>query len=142
MLINREELNRLGKFSELKIEKEGHLYRIAVIHEEDHCPYLEDGRCTNYELRPFDCRLYPVIIEETKETNGKIIAFYKFHRRCPQIKFFKSIFTKRDLEKIKEWFREAYPDKEIKLVYRRDGFIKRNFIRLKRIIASIFGRAY
>lgn len=136
MLVNQEELNRLFKFHSLRIEKEGRLFRISVTNEKEHCPYLHYHRCTNYDQRPFDCRLYPLIIDETKETKGEIIAFYKFHQRCPQVKFFKSIWTTSDLEKIKAWLKEVYPDKAIRLIYRCNGLIKRNLARLKRILVS------
>lgn len=139
MLVNHEELERLGKFSGLKVEKEGRLYRVSVARAGDSCPYLVDHRCTNYDERPFDCRLYPVIVEETMQTNDEVIAFYRFHRRCPQVKLFRLAWKKNDLNKIEKWLKRAYPDKKIKLIYRRDDFIRRNFARLKRLLASIFG---
>lgn len=116
LLANQEELNRLDKFSGLKIEKEGPFYRVSVRHEGDPCPYFLNYHCTIHDQRPFDCRLYPVIIDEIREINGKIRALYTFHRGCPQVKYFKSIWTPDDLEEMRAWLKRAYPEREIKLI--------------------------
>lgn len=136
MLVSSKELDSLPEFKGLRREKEGNLFRVAVAQEGEHCPYLVDYRCTNYEMRPLDCRLYPAIIEGTRESNGKIIAFYTFHRRCPQVKFFKSTWTRNDLEKMRAWLQEAYPNRNIEIIYRRASFLKRAIARLRKTLHS------
>jgi Fe-S-cluster containining protein len=134
--VTREELNRLRKFQNLKVETEGRLYRVSVAKEGDSCPYFLDDRCTNYDQRPFDCRLYPLVIDEISETDEKVTAFYRFHRRCPQVRFFRSKWHNTGLEEIRAWLKAIYPERKIELLYREDGFLKRNFVRLKRLILS------
>jgi Fe-S-cluster containining protein len=137
MLVSSKELGSLPEFKGLKREVEGNLFRVAVAGEKEHCPYLVGYRCSNYEMRPLDCQLYPAIIEETKEINETIVAFYSFHRRCPQVKFFKSSWAKSNLEKMRVWLQNAYPDKRVEIVYRRTSILKKTISRLNRILETL-----
>lgn len=71
LLPEEEELFRNASF-ELKTEKGS----VKCIGSKDNkpCPFLkENGYCGIYEKRPFDCRLWPIVVYIDRETREKIV---------------------------------------------------------------------
>jgi len=48
------------------------------------CPNLRGNRCTVYEIRPIECRLFPYTIGNSMRIGRLVVMTYHHRTRCPQ----------------------------------------------------------
>ncbi|HYF47059.1 MAG TPA: YkgJ family cysteine cluster protein [Acidimicrobiales bacterium] len=72
LLVTDEELDRLPLLRPFVVDTDGHLSTIVV---DGPCPYLgDDGWCTTFETRPFDCSLFPAQVGGIRRDPGRASA--------------------------------------------------------------------
>ncbi|MCX8199263.1 MAG: YkgJ family cysteine cluster protein [Sulfolobales archaeon] len=72
------------------------------------CPYLsEDNLCKIYSMRPFDCRIWPVIMYYDLKTGDKVIYL---DLQCPAV--IKNTLSKEVVDKVIEVLKKINVDEE------------------------------
>lgn len=87
------------------IKGDGYYYMNDV----DECPYLKDGMCTIYEVRPMMCRFYPFF---PIPRNGRIRVCYD--KDCPLV----GVLSEEEKEQVKKEMREFYRGERLEIFQR------------------------
>jgi Fe-S-cluster containining protein len=124
-------------------ERKGSLYELSM-YKGLSCPHLgELDRCTIYETRPAECRLFPYTVNQTYHTGPLILFTYHGKTPCPRKEIlFPSHKEARRL--VRSLARETYGSGKIVLVC-YEGLIYRAISKLTRLlclkkIAHLFRR--
>ena len=64
-------------------ERKGALYELSM-HKGRSCPHLVEMRCTIYEARPAECRLFPYTVNQAYHTGPLVLFTYHGNTPCPR----------------------------------------------------------
>jgi hypothetical protein len=90
----------------------------------DGCPYLgDDGWCTTFETRPFDCSLFPAQIGGVRRAPGRraVEVTWRFGGfECPsRAAFVARAVSTEQTEALQAWIGRAYDTEEVTVVHDR-----------------------
>ncbi len=81
VLLPEEEEEYLGKY--FTLETPLGTVKCLGAHNGESCPFLSpEGLCLNYEKRPFDCRVWPVLLYYDFKTGEKVLYL---DMECPAV---------------------------------------------------------
>lgn len=123
LLVSNEELERLPAFAAHVSETDGDLSRIVI---DGPCPYLDDdGWCSTFDTRPFDCSLFPAQVGGIRRDPGQpgITVTWRFGGdECPQRTTFASAgVTEGQLDAFRSWIGDAVHATPVTLNQDRTG---------------------
>jgi len=81
------------------------------------CPVFDGEKCSMYEDRPMECRLYPYTVEDVIDDGEAVRAEIHATVRCPSLS--ELLPTPEVAQSLTEDFlKECYPDRDIKVVFK------------------------
>jgi len=122
LTVTPEELARVPKLREHVARFDGTFYVIDV--KGGRCPYLSDeGWCTTFDTRPFDCSLYPVALTEiTQRDDGSaLVKWHKGALECPQPDRLMEQVQPAHFVALEEWVGQALGVARVELERRPDA---------------------
>lgn len=118
-----------GVFS--KTDKNNH--HLAVIKKNDAtiCDFLslETNKCQVYSARPFDCQIYPFILDKRA---GKIVL--GLHLLCP---FVKENFRKKEFQEYLKYFKEFINKKATLYFIKKNAFLVGHYEKFRSQLETI-----
>jgi hypothetical protein len=140
LLLTDEELERVPLMAPHVVDRDQGLARVDML---DGCPYLsEDGWCTTFETRPFDCSLFPAQVGGVRRAPGldAVEVVWRFGGwECPS----REVFVARpvdpeQIEALRSWIGRAYESTTVTVVHDRSP--DQVPARLKRRVAPVVRR--
>lgn len=109
LLVTAEELARLPLLEPYVVDTDG---RLSTIEVPGPCPYLgDDGWCTTFDTRPFDCSLFPAQVGGIRRDPGRGSAQVTWRyggEECPRREeFVGQGTTEHQLEKLRGFLADA-----------------------------------
>lgn len=118
-----------GAFS--KTDKNNH--HLAVVKKDDAiiCEFLskQTNKCQIYATRPFDCEIYPFILEKR---DNKI--YLSLHSECP---FVRENIDKKEYKEYIEYFKKLIKQKDISSFIQENIFLAGNYEKYQNQIKTI-----
>jgi len=117
----------------LDVTRDGPVVRVST-QDGGPCPNLIEGRCTVYDTRPLECRLFPHTLYVRRATPGHVSLGYHSDTRCPS----KAALLASDDEAramVTAFGRQAFGDQVALHVSRRSPLE-----RLRHVILDLLGR--
>jgi Fe-S-cluster containining protein len=119
LLVTQEELDRLPLLAPHVVDRDQGLLRLDI---PDGCPYLgEDGWCTTFETRPFDCSLFPAQVGGVRRAPGSdaVEVTWRFGGwECPERGYFvgRPVSTEQ-IDGLRTWIGRAYEASTVTAVH-------------------------
>lgn len=121
LLLTEEELERVPLLAPSVVSRDQGLLRVDA---PDGCPYLgDDGWCTTFETRPFDCSLFPAQVGGVRRAPGldEVEVTWRFGGwECPSRgAFIARPVDPEQLEALRSWIGRAYDSSTVTVVHDR-----------------------
>ncbi|MFM7535964.1 MAG: YkgJ family cysteine cluster protein [Acidimicrobiales bacterium] len=121
LLVTADELERLPRLAPFVVDHDQGLWRLDML---DGCPYLgDDGWCTTFDNRPFDCSLFPAQIGGLHRApgQGSVSVTWRFGGfECPSRKrFVRQPINPEQTAALRTWIARAYDAPEVTVVHDR-----------------------
>lgn len=140
MLLTEEEVARLPLLAPHVVSRGQGLLRVDA---PDGCPYLgDDGWCTTFDTRPFDCSLFPAQVGGVRRAPGldEVEVTWRFGGwECPsRAAFVARAVSPEQIEDLRAWIGRAYESSSVTAV--QDRSPDQVPARLKRRVAPVVRR--
>jgi hypothetical protein len=140
MLLTEEEVARLPLLAPHVVSRDQGLLRVDA---PDGCPYLgDDGWCTTFDTRPFDCSLFPAQVGGVRRAPGldEVEVTWRFGGwECPsRAAFVARAVSPEQIEDLRAWIGRAYESSSVTAV--QDRSPDQVPARLKRRVAPVVRR--
>ncbi len=114
-----------------KGNKKGHCVNIVSATEGSFCAFLcrEANKCEIYLNRPFDCQIYPFILEK----RGRDV-FLSLHLECP---FVKQNLDKKEFQDYVRYLKNFIKSKPVKDFIKNNSFLAGNYQQYKTQLKTI-----
>lgn len=70
-------------FNSLFVVKQQHSFFELTMNKGIYCPHLKEGGCSQYQIRPMECRLFPYTVSQTYHIGPVTLLSYHSRVPCP-----------------------------------------------------------